>query len=284
MRTALIIIAIVGVHACRGRIFKYDNYRPAASAAVDTFELTPERYDLYVKLICTKTDSISKNVPCYCDDKSDTIVEEEFMFIEKQPDPGLRRILVINKIPNQHQKFYVESAPQSNIKGLRKQDDTAFVNIWYFNQFRYGTFYDENSASFITTDRKSEIELWKIRRNSQEAEVTQLLGKYNKGYSFVDTDSALSLKPVFVRKPLFKVILQSYEKDAPRYDLANNRLFVEDVARKKKVTFFYFDMPVSGNYSGLYFKSNTVYAYPNRQNNISPTPAVYPAVRNYKKQ
>lgn len=274
MRLTVILIVICLLTACRRHIFHYSNYKPDASSKVDVFELTPEKYDLYIKLICTKADSLRKGIPCYCDDKSDTIVEEEYMFIEKEPDPKKRRILVINKIPNRNQKFYEETAPQSTIKGLRA-NDTAFVNIWYFNQFRYGTFYDENSASFITTDAKSQIELWKIEKDENQVKVTEILGKYNNGYSFVSTASALSLPPVFVKKPIFEIILQSYEKNAPRFTLKNKTIYVEDFKPRKKITFIRFDEPLMGKDSSVHFKSIRVYAYPLLRNNVSKTPAIY---------
>ena len=274
MRVVFYIIILCLLSACRRHAFYYSNYKPSPSSKIDTFELSPEKYDLYIKLICTRSDSLQRGIPCLCDDKSDTIVEEEYMFIEKEPDPKKRRILVINKIPNRNQKFYEETAPQSNIKGLRASD-TAIVNIWYFNQFRYGIFYDENSASFITLDAKSEIELWKLQKQRDHLHVTEILGKYTKGYSFVSTDLALSPPPIFTKQPIYKIVLQSFEKDAPRFTLNNRTFYVENFKRKKKVTFMRFDEAISGKDSAAHFKANRVYAYPLLQNNITRTPATY---------
>ncbi len=276
MRVAILLILLcLLTAACRRHVFYYSNYKPSPSSKIDTFVLSPDKYDLYIKLICTRTDSLRRGIPCICDDKSDTIVEEEYMFIEKEPDPQKRRILVINKIPNRHQKFYEETAPQSNIKGLRAGSDTAFVNIWYFNQFRYGTFYDENSASFITLDAKSEIELWKIQKQQDQLQVTEILGKYTKGYSFVSTDSALSPPPLFIKQSNYEIVLQSFDKDAPRFTLNNNTFYVENFKRKKKITFMRFDEAISGKDSAAHFKAKRVYAYPLLQNNVSKPAATY---------
>ena len=274
MRVAIFIIILFLLSACRRHVFYYSNYKPAPLSKIDTFELSPEKYDLYIKLICTRTDSLHRGIPCLCDDKSDTIVEEEYMFIEKEPDPKKRRILVINKIANRNQKFYEETAPQRNMKSLRGSD-TAFVNIWYFNQFRYGTFYDENSASFITLDAKSEIELWKIQKQRDRLEVTEILGKYTKGYTFVSTELALSPPPIFIKQPIYEIVLQSFDKDAPRFKLKSKTFYVENFKRKKKITFIPFDQPISGKDSAAHFKAKRVYAYPLLQNNVSKTPATY---------
>lgn len=274
MRVTIFLIIFFLLSACRRHVFYYSNYKPAPSSEIDVFELSPEKYDLYIKLICTRSDSLRRGIPCLCNDKSDTIVEEEYMFIEKEPDPKKRRILVINKIPNRNQKFYEETAPQSNIKGLRA-NDTAFINIWYFNQFRYGIFYDENTASFITLDKKSEIELWKIQKQRDQLEVTEILGKFTNGYSFVSTDLALSPPPIFIKQPIYEIVLQSFDKDAPRYTLKSKTFYVENFKKKKKITFMTFDEAISGKDSAAHFKAKRVYAYPLLQNNITKTPATY---------
>lgn len=252
----MIIVLIIVCSFVQGQAFKKESAMPAESVILDD-QFIDDTYVLYVKSICKKKVK-QVVVPCNCKvlgrvDEKD-IVENEYLFISQVHKKGV----VINYIKDRNQKFYVKTKTRK-LRSLF-EPDTVKVNIWYFNQLRFGNYYDSsNTLIFQEYDSPSDIHLWKLEKDADSIVIYSVSTELPDGYEEKLTGSSLALRPVFYKVNNYKIIFQEpYYRSTPvpEYELPQNKLSVD---LKNGCVYFAFDKPVAGSSNILVFKR--LYSY-----------------------
>ncbi len=260
MRKIIIIITIVLQHEyILGQAFKMESKEQSIGTQFEETRID-STYSLYVKSIC-KRKSGKVDVPCNCKelgviDPKD-MVENEFLFLSKEH----KKVVVINYIKDRDQKFYNKSATAK--KSLVKGNEMVDVNIWFFNQARFGNL-DTSKGEIIfqeTTSPKGK-HLWKISFNEDSLQIHSVSTVLADGFDQRDTELSLALVPVFFSAERYRIIFQRpyYGTDPPSpvFELPENRISVDT---KGWCVYFMFNEPVEDGNSVIRFKSNRLYSY-----------------------
>lgn len=215
-------------------------------------------YTLYVKRICKK---IINNItePCNCLElpnfAQEDVVEYEYLFLSRKHE----RVIVVNYIKDRDQKFYTQPAP--NLLESKSSIKEVEVNIWYFNQMRFGRYDTAKSIGrFRTTFKPYDIHRWKIDTNSDTLKISSVSVEKADGLDERITRISMALVPAFTRVDQYKIIYQQ-PPDNSKYDahpLPNNTMYVDT---KEGCIFFIFNEDISEGRRTIKFKSNRRYSY-----------------------
>ncbi len=250
---------MLGYEYMQSQAFKMENKNRSADMQFEETRID-STYRLYVKSIC-KRKSGKVNVPCNCKellnyDQKD-IVEREFFFISEEH----KKAVVINYIKDRDQKFYNKSELEKKL--LVKSTEMVDVNIWFFNQARFGNFaVDNNEVSFQETTSPNGKHVWKISLSEDSLQIHSVSTVLADGFDQRDTELSLALVPVFFSAERYRIIFQRpyYGTDPPSpvFELPENRISVDT---KGWCVYFMFNEPVQDGNSVIRFKSNRLYSY-----------------------
>jgi len=247
------------------RIFPAPSFFYIKAAEVPTTNLETVRldntYELYIKSICKK-DSDGVVVPCNCQElgsyKQDKVVENEYLFLSRR----LGKVVVINYIKDRNQKFYVNSDLKQQMSLL--SSDSVKVNIWYFNQMRFGV-YDSGRGElkFQQMSKPREKHIWKLETSKDGAIQIESVKKVMvDGFEEKTTLASLALVPKFYKADAFKLVFQKPytegNNEAPEFELPNNAVIIDT---KDLNTYFLLGKEVHRKFDTIKFKSNRLYSY-----------------------
>lgn len=217
-----------------------------------------ESYELYVKRICKKfVNDIAE--PCNCTDLPEFTIEEvveyEYMFLSKKHN----KIIVINYIKDRNQKFYTKPSP--GLFETKSKLNEVEINIWYFNQLRFGNYNPlTNIARFQTTFKPHNIHQWKLDVVSDTVKIHSVAIEQKDGFEEKISEKSMALVPVFLRANKYKIFYQypSYESNYDTHLLPDNNLYVDTESGN---IYFIFNSEIFDGGRTIKFKGNRLYSY-----------------------
>ena len=243
-----------------GQAFKLEGKEKSENMQFEDTKID-STYTLYVKSICKKK-SGKVAVPCNCSELGNyepkDVIENEFIFISMQQ----KKAVVINYIKDRDQKFYNKT--KAGRKALmNRTTELVDVNIWYFNQARFGNVDPTNSTiTFFETTKPKDLHLWKIEIAGKKLQIQSVSIVRADGFDERKTDLSLALVPLFYKVDRFRIIFQEPTKDSMRaaavFELPENRIAVDT---KGGCVYFFFNQPEMNERNVVRFKSNRLYSY-----------------------
>jgi len=214
-------------------------------------------YELYVKRVCKKiVNKVSE--PCNCLDlptfNMKDVVEFQYMLISKEHE----KIIVINYIKDRNQKFYTQSA--ESFLAANKGTGAVDINIWYFNQLRFGKYNPiNNEGRFQTCVKPKDIHTWNLDKEKDTMKIRSVALELADGFDERNSEKSMALTPAFVKANSYNIFYQDpFDDTNTTYSLPGNEIFIDT---KLGCIYFIFDRDISEGRQTIKFKKNRRYSY-----------------------
>ena len=271
MKTHLLFgLLVLGFWSCKSPYFSYKGELDSTKK-YEEYTIDRNHYHLYVKSICI--DSLDKlSEPRNCSgSRGEEVVEMEYLLMSEDS----KKVLVINNLPNSHQKFFKE---KSRLMKWNNRD-AAEINIWYFKQFRFGTIEDDPSLvtgrhlRFTTVEKHPVTYVWQYTKTDDDVVTLVAVGEqYPDRLDNRFSEAALSLVPTFKRVENYKFVFQMpkqfKKRSASPVELPEAKWRVLRNGERDMNTYFRFDSPIYKNYKVARFNSQRMYSYYGEQRNL----------------
>jgi hypothetical protein len=238
--------------ACKSPTFTYikevDHKLPLIEFKVDT------TFELYTRSICKD----SRNFPIDCDSGSGPPVEVGYIILSNR----LKKVLVINNVPNRNQKFFDEGVVYEKAIAT----DTLLINVFFFKQFRFGTLQEGPAGppmNFASAEKHPRIFRWNYKIENEALRITSVANVLPYGEDVRDTESSLYLVPTFKHSKYFKFVFQlpSNMTNVVSTNKSVARIFVHKKSKKNYITYIEFERPVYKDFRAIKFAANRMYAF-----------------------
>jgi hypothetical protein len=247
--------------ACRGTKFSY-----VTDAGVQHYgTLHPYHlrndYDLYTRQVIKVFDS-TRNIYVPRNGSvtaGNELIEIEYLLLSKNG----KEAIVINNLPNKRFIFYNSADKRAELSDTTAQ---LKIDIWYFNQFRFGTRNADGDLVFKNVEGSGKDHTWNLQRvDGQTIKVDAVSVSDAFGTELRLVRAAFAIELVFKKADDFLFV---FKNNAQQKRFANHYFPLKDQTlhvanhHQKWYVVFPFDTTVSRHFNNVVYFDKRMYAGP----------------------